>query len=44
VSIVIGVSAVGDSRAHQVAIRSAPFTKHAISHWANTALDADTQA
>ena len=44
VPFVIGVSTVGDNRAHQVAIRCTGFTKDAISQWANTALHADTQA
>jgi len=44
VPFVIGVSTVGDNRAHQVAIHCTPFTKDAISAWANTALHANTQA
>lgn len=44
VPFVIGVSTVGDNQPHQVAIHCLPFTKAAISAWANTALHANTQA
>ena len=44
VPFVIAVSTVDDNRPHQVAIHCLPFTKDAISQWANRALHVNTQA
>lgn len=44
VPFVIAVDTRDGNKPHQVAIRCMPFTKDAVSLWANTALHADTHA